>query len=124
MTWVAEEREAKGHAGSLSSTPKDRLSIMRDELAKVRQGIQGGRNFGSADASDDSKTLSGAFNNLMDELSLQWLSFCPQLEKPFRGLRSIHPNLELLHALVVPFAPGLDNIICDLLHQLYADISH
>ena len=100
---VTEERTAKENAVSSSNTLKERYSIVRDELAEVRQELQGSRNFGSAETSDDGKTLTNAFNDLnslVDELCFAMAELLPEtlLETPFCGLQAKHPTLESLQA--------------------------
>ena len=107
---ATEERTAKENAVSLNSTLEGRLSAMRDELAKVRQELQGSRNFGSAETSDDGKTLIDAFaelNTLVDELCFTMAELLPEtlLEIPFCGLQSTQPTLETLH----PFFKNANN---------------
>ena len=93
---VTEERTAK-------EMGRERLLIMRDELAEVRQELQGSRNFGSAETSDDGKTLINAFtelNSLVDELCFAIAELLPERlrETPFCGLQATHPTLESLQA--------------------------
>ena len=100
---ATEERTAKDDAVSLSNTLKKRLSTVRDELAEVRQELQGSRNFGSVETSDDGKTLINAFtelNGLVDELCFAMAELLPEtlLQTPFCGLQSADPTIQSLHA--------------------------